>query len=70
MRHTTRKILDYNYGVHITVSYHDDMRDPNPYRVHLITWNPESLTYRRKQIAKYADLPSVLHYVTWYLTYE
>lgn len=70
MKNRTRKILDFHYGTHITVSYHDDGNDPNPYRVHLITFDPVSLTYRRKQIAKYADLPSVLHYVTWYLTYE
>lgn len=66
----TRKILDFNYGQHITVSYHDDGNDPNPYRVHLITFNQIRRKHSRRQIAKYADLPSVLHYVTWFLTWE
>lgn len=70
MRHTTRKILDYNYGLHVTISYHDDMRDPNQYKIHLVTYDQESKTYRRKLLDQYADLPSALHYVVWRLTYE
>lgn len=66
----TRKILDFRSGIHLIVTYTDNANDPNPYRVHLIWFDPERLSHRRKTLAKYADLPSTLHYVTWYLTNE
>ena len=70
MKHSTRKILDFHYGVHLTVSYHDDGNDPTPYKVHVYQWNPERLAFSRKQIAKFSILPEVLHFVTYYLTFE
>lgn len=62
----TRKILDYHYGAHVTLTYIDDFTLANQYRVH-VHWF-DGTRHRRKQIAKYADFQSAMFFITDYLT--